>query len=164
MTSWRGLSWWRGVCATAPSLPAKIPRVDLELKHQATLILLHLPRGIIHGDLFRDNILWDESTMACTANDRWFSPARINYCWMSRSSRANDWCFETRATPAAALNATNTHALLTGSYARALPGQNRPHGRRYYVQRRCALGWDGWGILLPARFGTSYTPLKIILF
>jgi Ser/Thr protein kinase RdoA (MazF antagonist) len=49
---------WYASALQPVSCPQKmVCRWIFELKHQARiLILLDLPRGIIHGDLFRDNI------------------------------------------------------------------------------------------------------------
>ena len=56
MPNWRGLSWWQSY--TSELSPLLLPReralLASELQFHAGFAELNLPRGIIHGDLFRD--------------------------------------------------------------------------------------------------------------
>jgi len=116
MTNWRGLSWWREYAAELqPHLSAREnTALVAELKHQAGFDSLNLPRGIIHGDLFRDNILWDEHHDAHVPQMIDFYFACEDQLLLDVAITANDWCLDIGAYPAAALNADNTSALLTG--------------------------------------------------
>ena len=116
MTNWRGLSWWREYAsALQPHLSDREnTALDLELKYQANFDSLDLPRGIIHGDLFRDNILWEEKHDGHVPQMIDFYFACEDQLLLDVAITANDWCLEISAYPAAALNANNTHALLTG--------------------------------------------------
>ena len=116
MANWRGLSWWRQYCADLKKhLSAREnAALESELKHQANFNALNLPRGIIHGDLFRDNILWDDHL------DR-HRPQMIDFYFASEEQllldvaiAVNDWCLDIALYPAAALHLANTRALLGG--------------------------------------------------
>lgn len=57
----RGPHWWS---RTAAGLYHELPAEDAELLHdevrfQDSYRFLHLPQGVIHGDLFKDNVLMD---------------------------------------------------------------------------------------------------------
>lgn len=87
----RGPAWWR---ATAPEVMPKLCADDAvmlkeELRFQGLYRHQDLPRGVIHADLFRDNVLFDGDTLsgaidfyyACT--DAWLYDLAIT---------VNDWC------------------------------------------------------------------------
>ena len=66
-----------------------------------------LPQGVIHGDYFHDNVLWDDDG----------SPGVIDFYFACDDVLAydvaigvNDWC----VTPAAALDAARTAAFIEG--------------------------------------------------
>lgn len=116
MKNWRGATWWRD---TAAELARRLtPRENAlltdEIHAQSSFDALKLPRGIIHGDLFRDNILWDDQGdhhipqmidfyFAC--EDHWLFDVAIT---------VNDWCLDTARYPEASLNPETTRALLAG--------------------------------------------------
>ena len=116
MANWRGLAWWHQYAADLKKhLSARESTVlDIELKNQAHFDLLNLPRGIIHGDLFRDNILWDEHHDAHTPQMIDFYFACEEQLLLDVAITVNDWCLDIGTYPAAKLNADNTRALLTG--------------------------------------------------
>ena len=60
MPNWRGSTWWQEYAtALAPLItPEEKQLLNDELSYQQNFDGLNLPRGIIHGDLFRDNVLW----------------------------------------------------------------------------------------------------------
>jgi homoserine kinase type II len=111
----RGLSWWRAV--TPELLPhigkATTALLEGEVRYHVALALPDMPRGAVHADLFRDNVLFESTTIsgvidfyfACT--DRWLYDVAI--C-------ANDWCI----TKEGALDTTRTAAMLE-PYARVRP-------------------------------------------
>jgi homoserine kinase type II len=58
----RGMKWWRGAAAEVRPLLDR-PRqqlLDEELRFQALHRFPDLPRGPVHADLFRDNVLFEE--------------------------------------------------------------------------------------------------------
>ena len=112
----RGLSWW---CRYANELRSHLSvaenaQITAELTHQQHFDQLDLPRGVIHGDLFRDNILWDEHGSRHTpqmidfyfaGNEQWLFDVAIT---------VNDWCLDYSAYPEAKLHEANAKALLQG--------------------------------------------------
>ncbi|MBT9613596.1 MAG: homoserine kinase [Burkholderiales bacterium] len=87
----RGPSWWR---ATAPDVMPKLAADDAamlkeELRFQGLYRHQDLPRGVIHADLFRDNVLFDGDTLSgaidfyYACNDAWLYDLAIT---------VNDWC------------------------------------------------------------------------
>ncbi len=49
--------------APDPSLGQMVPVIDARLARAATALDPTLPRGIVHGDLFRDNVLWRDGVI-----------------------------------------------------------------------------------------------------
>ncbi len=87
----RAASWWKQL---APRLLPVLSQEDVallqaEIRYQSLHRLQDLPRGIIHADLFRDNVLFDHDQLtgvidfyfACT--DTWLYDLAIT---------VNDWC------------------------------------------------------------------------
>ncbi|BBP01760.1 homoserine kinase [Sulfuriferula nivalis] len=111
----RSAAWWK---ATSPQL---LPFLDAEaaqllqaeIKFQALHRLQDLPRGVIHADLFRDNVLFDGDTVSgvidfyFACNDAWLYDIAIT---------VNDWC----VTANGELDETATIAFLQ-AYHRVRP-------------------------------------------
>ena len=116
MPNWRGLSWWKQYAADLRRhLSAR--ENDLlaaELARQDGFDHLGLPRGIIHGDLFRDNVLWDDHGTRHTPQMIDFYFACNEQLMFDVAVTVNDWCLDFSAYPAAGLDAANTLALLKG--------------------------------------------------
>lgn len=124
MPNWRGLSWWKQFSvALHPHLTASENRlIAAELAFQAGFDALTLPRGIIHADLFRDNVLWDERSGSGTHTERVpqmidFYFACEDYLLYDVAICVNDWCLDFPRYPAAALDQTKTAALLSAYHA-----------------------------------------------
>jgi homoserine kinase type II len=113
MANWRGLAWWQHEAQALKSLatPAEVTLLQSELEYQSGFDLLRLPRGIIHADLFRDNILWNEH----------HQPQMIDFYFACEEQllwdvaiTVNDWCLDFSAYPSAKLHVENARALLAG--------------------------------------------------
>ncbi len=153
MANWRGLKWWQGEAKNLATLATAEEKqlLNAELQYQAGFDTLDLPRGIVHADLFRDNILWDEqgSTHLPQMIDFYF--ACHDYLLWDVAITANDWCLDFAAYPAAKLHSANVHALLEGyQYIRPFTTNERLHWSQ--MLRAAALrSWLG-------RLGYHYYP------
>ena len=111
----RGREWReRFAAAVAP----RISREENELiasenRYQAMHDDSVLPQGIVHGDLFRDNVLWDREGRGGVID---FYFACDDVLLYDVAIAVNDWC----ATPAASLDAARAAAFLEGY------GEERP--------------------------------------
>ncbi len=116
MPNWRGLSWWIQMAAGLSSRLSKAEKALLvaELEYQSGFDRLDLPRGIIHGDLFRDNILWDDHGTHHTPQMIDFYFACEEKLLFDVAVTVNDWCLDFSAYPGAHLHEANTRALLQG--------------------------------------------------
>ncbi len=109
----RGPSWWVSTAAKVrPFLNAAQSRLlDQELALQTAHRFDTLPRGPVHADLFRDNVLFDGDHVGGVI-DFYFSGTDA---WLyDLAIVANDWC----VTPQAALDPLRVHALVAAYHAR----------------------------------------------
>jgi len=105
-----GLSWMKETLALVNS---SLSNVETTLLHEqitlsAELEARALPRGIIHGDLFRDNVLIENNTVTAVID---FYNAGQDTLLVDLAITANDWCY-TQADTAAVEK--NLEALLAG--------------------------------------------------
>ena len=63
--------------------------LQAELKHQAGLGKLRIPKAAIHGDLFRDNVLFSGGRVAGIID---FGFAATDYLAYDLAIAVNDWC------------------------------------------------------------------------
>ncbi len=93
----RGLAWWEAtVPAVLPHLPAGL--ADLmadELAFQrhlgASAAFAALPRGVVHGDLFRDNVMFDAGVLVGVFD---FYFAGVDCLLFDIAVALNDWCID----------------------------------------------------------------------
>lgn len=135
----RSTAWWK---ATSPQLLPFLGMeaaqlLQAEIKFQALHRLQDLPRGVIHADLFRDNVLFDGDTVSgvidfyFACNDAWLYDIAIT---------VNDWCvtatgeLDTAATWAF-LQAYHNVRPLTAIERGAWPITLRAAALRFWVSR-----------------------------
>ena len=150
----RGLAWW------AETVPVVLPFVDAaqrelletELAFQqqvaASAACAALPRGVVHADLFRDNVMFEAGAQSGEPDrltglfDFYF--AGVDSFLFDLGVCLNDWCIdlasgrldEARATALVAAYAAVRP--LTGAERRLLPALMRAAALRFWVSRL----WD----------------------
>jgi len=147
----RGLAWW---AETAPVVlpflqPDQAVLLQEELMFQQNLAASAtgqaLPRGPIHADLFRDNVMFDDTAgpdRLCGFFDFYFAGTDT---WLFDAAVClNDWCSDTHSgeldeTRAAAfMRAYEAERELTHGEVRALPALLRAAALRFWISRL----WD----------------------
>jgi len=147
----RGLAWWQEtVPVVLPHLaPEQATLLQQELEFQQHLAASPaghaLPRGPIHADLFRDNVMFDDTAgpdRLCGFFDFYF--AGTDSLLFDLAVCLNDWCCDhdsgaLNETLAAAFVAAYQRARpLTGAEQRALPALLRAAALRFWISRL----WD----------------------
>ena len=104
----RGPLWWK---QTAQSLDGRLSQEDTdilkdELRFQSLYRFSDLPRGIVHADLFRDNVLFEDGTLFGLID---FYYACTDVLLFDVAVTINDWC----GTGDGALNESLARPLLT---------------------------------------------------
>jgi homoserine kinase type II len=109
LENWRGRAWRESFAARLePKLsPAENQLVAAENQYQAIHDDGVLPQGVIHGDYFHDNVLWDEERGAGVIDFYFACDDALLY---DLAIAANDWC----TTPDAALDPARARGLLAG--------------------------------------------------
>ncbi|MBC7778467.1 MAG: homoserine kinase [Proteobacteria bacterium] len=141
----RGPRWWT---ATAPQLARFLHAperslLDEELRFQSSHRFDRLPRGAIHADLFRDNVLFDaDAEEVSGVIDFYF--ACNDVLLFDVAVAVNDWCRIDFLDPGAGLDPGKARALLAG-YASvrafgeteglAWPAMLRAGALRFWVSR-----------------------------
>jgi homoserine kinase type II len=133
LDNWRGREWRESFAASvAPRLSAdENALIASENRYQAAIDDSALPQGIIHGDLFRDNVLWDDAGQGGVID---FYFACDDVLVYDLAIAVNDWC----ATPEGALDAGLTAALVEG-YERERPLEESECRQWPAMLRRAAL-------------------------
>jgi homoserine kinase type II len=162
----RGLAWW---AETAPAVlphlqPAQASLLVDELAYQQDLasspLGQSLPKGPIHADLFRDNVMFDDTAgpdTLCGFFDFYF--AGTDCLLFDLAVCLNDWCCdlttgalaEDRAT--AFVAAYRAERELTHGEMRALPALLRAAALRFWISRL----WD-WHLPRSAALLTPKDP------
>lgn len=108
----RGGAWRTATAARVrPFLAAdEQALLDAELAFQAAADYAQLPCGVIHADLFRDNVLWDGDYIGGVID---FYFAGHDALLFDVAVTVNDWC----ATPAGELDAHRAEAFLCAYHA-----------------------------------------------
>jgi homoserine kinase type II len=117
LANWRGREWRESF---AEKLRPRISRgefdlIDAENRYQAMHDDTVLPQGIIHGDYFQDNVLWDDEGAAGVIDFYFACDDALAY---DIAIAVNDWCVRPDATvdeerARAFLDGYETHRPLT---------------------------------------------------
>lgn len=103
-----------------------------ELAFQAGQDWSGLPRGIIHGDLFRDNVLWESDGRLSGVLDFYFAGEDV--LLLDLAVVANDWCGEPAAL-AALVDAYAARRPLTDGERLGWPAMRRAAALRFWLLR-----------------------------
>ena len=129
-----GAVWCR---ATAASLlpqiaPAERALLAEELAFQAAQDYQVLPRGVIHADLFRDNVLWDDCGRPSGVLDFYF--AGEDSLLLDLAVVANDWCVDAAAVDQLLVGYQRQRPL-TAAEKKAWPAMRRAAALRFWLLR-----------------------------
>jgi len=135
----RGPLWWkRAAREVAPFLDdSRRALLASELAFQAERRGLDLPRGAIHADLFRDNVLFDNDRIGGVID---FYFAGVDALLFDVAVTLNDWC----VSPSGEIDAARASALLaayrarrefTAEEAAAWPVMLRAAALRFWLSR-----------------------------
>jgi len=132
----RGLRWCESV------MPEIIPFVGAdgvallreEIRFQSRQHRDALPRGAIHADLFRDNVLWDDGRISGVID---FYFACTDTLLYDVAITVNDWCMAEAATSTA--TAQRRCSKPTVRRGRS-PRPSAAHGRECCARQRCGSG------------------------
>ena len=87
----RGIRWWRSAATEVRPLldPPQQALLDEELRYQSVHRFPELPRGPVHADLFRDNVLFEGDRVSGVID---FYFAGVDCLLYDVAVCANDWC------------------------------------------------------------------------
>lgn len=129
----RGAAWWS---ACAPEIypflkPEDAALLKSEIRFQAGQIREGLPRGVVHADLFRDNVLYDGDRIGGLID---FYFACVDCFVYDVAITVNDWCVDADAR----LDRVRAEALLT-AYRSVRPFTDQEHAAWPWMLRAGAL-------------------------
>lgn len=107
-----GAAWWNGVAlrwqGRLATEDAGLLEQTLQLHDEACQRHHDLPQGLIHGDLFRDNVLFMAGEVSAILD---FSETGQDYWLLDMAITINDWC---RAWPGNRPDPLRSHAFIAG--------------------------------------------------
>ncbi|HUW50345.1 MAG TPA: homoserine kinase [Sulfuricella sp.] len=137
----RGPAWWK---ETAPQVlpgmpPAEAELLRQEIAYQSGFRFEDLPHGIIHGDLFRDNVLFKGDALSGVID---FYYACCDALLYDLAITVNDWCITKdgafdRERMAAMVRAYHRTRPFTESELAAWPVMLRAGALRFWLSRLC---------------------------
>ncbi|MCL4471165.1 MAG: homoserine kinase [Sulfuricella sp.] len=135
----RGPAWWK---TTAPQVLPKLSAADSallnqEIAYQSQFRFEDLPRGVIHGDLFRDNVLFKDDALSGVI-DFYYA---CSSAWLyDLAITVNDWCVAADGAldaerAAAMLQAYHQTRPLSATEREAWPAMLRAGALRFWLSR-----------------------------
>jgi homoserine kinase type II len=147
----RGLAWWvETVPVVMPFLDAEqraLIEAELAFQQQlgASAAYAALPRGAIHADLFRDNVMFEDTPQGARLSGVFdFYFAGVDSFLFDIAVSLNDWCIDlasgrlVEARAAALIQAYDGVRPLEGVERRLLPALMRAAALRFWISRL----WD----------------------
>lgn len=139
----RGLAWWRQAARAVTNFltPEQKELLSAELQFQASFSTTKLPRGPIHGDLFCDNVLFEDPELSGIID---FGFAAVDFYAYDLAITVNDWCVndingtDTDSGCAGALDEERVNALLA-AYCSVRPLNNEERNEWPVLLRAAAL-------------------------
>jgi len=135
----RGLKWWQAVMPDIlPFLSAEeAGLLQEEVRLQACQRWPELPRGVVHADLFRDNVLFEGARLSGVID---FYFACTDTLLFDIAVTVNDWCLQKNGRPhpartAALLEAYGARRAITAAEVQAWPMMLRAAALRFWVSR-----------------------------
>lgn len=146
MTNWRGRVWRDSFAgeAAARLSASENALIASENAYQAGIDDESIPKGIIHGDLFRDNILWDDEGVPGVID---FYFACDDCLLYDVAITVNDWCVN----PDSTLDRARADALIAGYREVRDLEENEPALWPAMLRRAALRTWLG-------RIGYSHFP------
>lgn len=128
-----GPAWWQATAAALlPLLPAAEGALLAdELAFQLAQQRLALPRGVIHADLFRDNVLWEGERLSGVLD---FYFAGEEWLLFDLAIVANDWCADDEQLAALLAGYISRRPLTDAEHA-AWPAMRRAAALRFWLLR-----------------------------
>src|SRR6185436_1710025 len=138
----RGMRWWRSAASEVRPLLESTEQalLDEELRFQSLHRFPDVPRGPVHADLFRDNVLFEEERLSGVID---FYFAGVDCLIYDVAVCANDWCLadperDPRLDPirtTALLDAYRTLRPLSAPERDAWPVMLRAAALRFWLSR-----------------------------
>ncbi len=153
----RGPKWWRQAARDVRGFlsPADQAQLDAELRFQSLYRFPDLPRGPVHADLFRDNVLFEDGRIAGVID---FYFAGVDCLLFDCAVCANDWCLvdpagDRRLDPPRLLAMLDVYASVrpfTALERGAWPVMLRAAALRFWLSRLCDYHLPRPGMLVHA--------------
>lgn len=135
----RDAAWCRAIAVQIEAFLSddELALLRSELRHQARHRPYDLPRGIIHADLFRDNVLFDGGCLSGLLD---FYFAGVDDWLFDIAVTVNDWCGDAHGMldvdkTCALLNAYHARRALTAGERAAWPTMLRAAALRFWLSR-----------------------------
>jgi homoserine kinase type II len=155
MENLRGPHWWRVTSeAVMPFLDDEDrAMLERELAHQAECRSCDLPRGVIHGDMFRDNVLFDGAELTGLIDFYYACDDVLAY---DLAITVNDWCVHAdgqldEERLRAMLSAYHAERPLTSAEHAAWPTLLRAAALRFWLSRLYDLHYPREGEITHAK-------------